>query len=384
MSSRTAGAGSIRSAVGLTRPITTAAGRNRNNRWFWVPPRAATSTPVYAPALVAFVGGTELGLALGAQSQRPVGWFPLGPREAYVPPYTADRRYYQRINANARVPEAALNDRWQRAEHHEALRADRAQRGVRQPPLRHRGLRPTTFARSQPVQQARLHVAADKIATAPVAAVSAPPAPTMALAAQAAKPGQPQPQAQADRPSGSAGSAGPARDRADPLRRHGDDRAAHAERCPAACRARSAHRLDHSRTRRRRAPSPTCRSSRRTAAPRRRRASRRIPTPSVAAAGPGVRANRAAATRRGPTSSVRVSRRRPTRLFSRRVPASRRVRTSSIRVSRRRTRLSRSIPASRSRRGRVSRRIRRPTRPSRRRMPASRRGRTSSMRRRRR
>lgn len=165
---------------------------HRGDRWFWVPPERREHS-VYAPALVAFVGGTELGLALGVQS-RPVGWFPLGPREAYVPPYTADRRYYQRINANARVPEAALNDRWQRAEHHEALRADQHNEQF----ANHRFatvVSANDFARSRPVQQARLHVAADKIATAPVAAVSAPPAPTMALAAQAAKPGQPQAQA---------------------------------------------------------------------------------------------------------------------------------------------------------------------------------------------
>ncbi|MBS0524746.1 MAG: FecR domain-containing protein [Proteobacteria bacterium] len=167
---------------------------HRDNRWFWVPPERREHA-VYAPALVAFVGGTELGAAIGAQNRRPVGWFPLGPREAYVPPYTADRHYYQRINANARVPEAALNDRWQRAEHHEALRADQHNEQ-----LANRRFATVVsaddFSRSRPVQQARLHVAADKIAAAPVAAVSAPPAPTMALAAQAAKPGQPPPQAQ--------------------------------------------------------------------------------------------------------------------------------------------------------------------------------------------
>jgi hypothetical protein len=167
---------------------------HRGDHWFWVPPERHEHA-VYAPALVAFVGGAELGAALGAQ-HRPVGWFPLGPREPYVPPYTSDRRYYQRINADARVPEPVLNDRWQRAERHEALRADEHNEQ-----LANRRFATVVsaddFARSRPVQQARLHVAADKIATAPVAAVSAPPAPTMALAAQAAKPGQPQPQAQA-------------------------------------------------------------------------------------------------------------------------------------------------------------------------------------------
>ena len=35
----------------------------RNNRWFWVPPQRDVR-PVYAPALVAFVGGTELAVTL--------------------------------------------------------------------------------------------------------------------------------------------------------------------------------------------------------------------------------------------------------------------------------------------------------------------------------
>ena len=157
---------------------------------------------VYAPALVAFVGGTELGVALGAQNRRPVGWFPLGPREAYVPPYTADRAYYQRINANARVPDATLNDRWQRAERHEALQADR--RTSRWPTAASpRWSRPTTSPAGGRSSRPACKVAADKVAAAPVAAVAAPPAPTMALAAQpanrTAQPAQPQAQA-ANRP----------------------------------------------------------------------------------------------------------------------------------------------------------------------------------------
>jgi hypothetical protein len=170
---------------------------NRNNRWFWVPPDRREHS-VYAPALVAFVGGTELGAAIGAQNRRPVGWFPLGPREAYVPPYTADRAYYQRVNANAQVPANAMNDRWQRAERRQALTAN-------DPNEKFANRRFATvvpaedFARSRPVQQSRINVAADKIAAAPVAAVAAPPAPTMALAAQPAN-RTAQPQAAAHQP----------------------------------------------------------------------------------------------------------------------------------------------------------------------------------------
>ena len=49
-------------------------------RWGWIPgPREQRA--VYAPALVAFVGG--VGIGVGGN----VAWFPLGPREVYVPTY---------------------------------------------------------------------------------------------------------------------------------------------------------------------------------------------------------------------------------------------------------------------------------------------------------
>jgi uncharacterized protein DUF6600/FecR-like protein len=170
---------------------------HRGDRWFWVPP-GRNEHSVYAPALVAFVGGTELGVAIGAQNRNPVGWFPLGPREAYVPPYTTDRAYYQRLNANAGVPANAMNDRWQRAEQHQTLTANNPNEQLAN--RRFATVVPAAdFASSRPVQQSRIQVSADKIATAPAAAVSAPPAPTMALAAQPAN-RTAQPQAAANQP----------------------------------------------------------------------------------------------------------------------------------------------------------------------------------------
>jgi hypothetical protein len=62
-------------------------------RWVWVP-GAAVARPVYAPALVVFVGGEGWTPSAGAG----IGWFPLGPREVYVPPYRVSPAYVQRIN----------------------------------------------------------------------------------------------------------------------------------------------------------------------------------------------------------------------------------------------------------------------------------------------
>jgi hypothetical protein len=68
------------------------------NRWCWVPGPVAVR-PVYAPALVAFVGGT--GIAIGAGPG--VAWFPLAPGEVYVPYYRGSRRYVERLNVTNTV-----------------------------------------------------------------------------------------------------------------------------------------------------------------------------------------------------------------------------------------------------------------------------------------
>ncbi len=65
--------------------------------WAWVPGTRIVR-PVYAPALVAFVGGANWNVSMRLGSG-PVGWFPLGPREVYVPAYRVTPEYVQRVNA---------------------------------------------------------------------------------------------------------------------------------------------------------------------------------------------------------------------------------------------------------------------------------------------
>ncbi len=67
------------------------------NRWGWVPGPAVVR-PVYAPALVVFVGGRDFGVGIGVAGGAPVGWFPLGPREVYVPGYHVSRNYFHNVN----------------------------------------------------------------------------------------------------------------------------------------------------------------------------------------------------------------------------------------------------------------------------------------------
>ncbi len=69
----------------------------RGGYWGWVPGPMVVR-PVYAPALVGFVGG-RFGVGVGFGSGfSGVAWFPLGPRDVYIPGYRASPRYVQNIN----------------------------------------------------------------------------------------------------------------------------------------------------------------------------------------------------------------------------------------------------------------------------------------------
>lgn len=66
--------------------------------WFWVPGRIV-ERPVYAPALVAFVGGPHFSLSLSVGGGGGgVAWFPLGPGEIYRPAYHVSTAYVQNVN----------------------------------------------------------------------------------------------------------------------------------------------------------------------------------------------------------------------------------------------------------------------------------------------
>ncbi|HYM78332.1 MAG TPA: DUF6600 domain-containing protein [Candidatus Dormibacteraeota bacterium] len=65
-----------------------------NSGWFWVPGPVVVR-PVWAPALVAFVGG---GPGFRFSAGLGVGWFPLAPGEVYVPGYHVSRNYVNNVN----------------------------------------------------------------------------------------------------------------------------------------------------------------------------------------------------------------------------------------------------------------------------------------------
>ena len=65
------------------------------NRWGWVP-GSRQARPVYAPALVGFVGGH--GALETGRGRDGVGWFPLAPNEPWRPGFRASPRYIEGVN----------------------------------------------------------------------------------------------------------------------------------------------------------------------------------------------------------------------------------------------------------------------------------------------
>ncbi len=66
-------------------------------RWAWIPGNYV-ARPVYAPALVAWIGSSGWSIGFSFGSVPAYGWFPLGPREVYVPYYRASPVYVRQIN----------------------------------------------------------------------------------------------------------------------------------------------------------------------------------------------------------------------------------------------------------------------------------------------
>ena len=65
-------------------------------------PGAVVARPVYAPALVAFIGGAGWGVTLAGGAALPaVGWVPLAPREVYHPYYRASVAYVRNVNVTS-------------------------------------------------------------------------------------------------------------------------------------------------------------------------------------------------------------------------------------------------------------------------------------------
>ncbi|HEX5682884.1 MAG TPA: DUF6600 domain-containing protein [Ideonella sp.] len=66
-------------------------------RWCWAP-GTYVRRPVYAPAMVAWVGGSNFSMSIRVGGGQPVGWVPLAPREQYYPAYRHSHVHIKQVN----------------------------------------------------------------------------------------------------------------------------------------------------------------------------------------------------------------------------------------------------------------------------------------------
>lgn len=65
--------------------------------WMWAPGRVVPR-PVYAPALVGWIGRPGWSVSISIGTVPAVGWFPLAPREVYVPAHRHSPAYVRNVN----------------------------------------------------------------------------------------------------------------------------------------------------------------------------------------------------------------------------------------------------------------------------------------------
>ncbi|MES3024876.1 MAG: DUF6600 domain-containing protein, partial [Pseudomonadota bacterium] len=95
-----------------------------NQRWCWAPGRHS-GRPAWAPALVGWIGGSNWSLSFGSRHHAPAqGWYPLAPRESYVPHYRHSARLLRRFNENT---QKQVNPEWREHRRHGLTVAPHAQ-----------------------------------------------------------------------------------------------------------------------------------------------------------------------------------------------------------------------------------------------------------------
>ena len=156
-------------------------------KWGWVPGRLGLK-PVYAPALVAFVGGgSGSSWNIPLVSGKPaVAWFPLAPGEVWQPGYRASPVYMSNLNQNLVLQENPSYANQRKAEALTSISAEDFHRGK---PARAGWLRiaANTLTRAQivPPPPKPEHGANDAVRTAAVTRAAPPASPAPSPAAKA-------------------------------------------------------------------------------------------------------------------------------------------------------------------------------------------------------
>ena len=171
--------------------------------WGWVPapPRSegvAYVRPVYAPALVAWVGGPHFAIGVGVgggqnESGESVGWFPLAPREVYVPSYRVSRNYVNNVNvSNTTVNSTVVNNYYNNTVVNNNVNVTNVKYVNQSVPGAVAATTPRAFTGAQSVNKNAVKVDQREVASAPVRAFTPSAAPAkqavLGTGAAAAKP----------------------------------------------------------------------------------------------------------------------------------------------------------------------------------------------------
>lgn len=130
------------------------------SRWSWAPGRHI-SRPVWAPALVGWVGGSNWSLSFGTGGHHYMpaqGWYPLTPYDMFVPHYRARHDHLSRINHGLRP---------RRDRHHDHRRGHRPP-GLTVVPQEHFGIRNV-------IEVSKMPKTAAPVAVLPGAGAAPPP-----------------------------------------------------------------------------------------------------------------------------------------------------------------------------------------------------------------
>jgi hypothetical protein len=150
-------------------------------RWGWVPGKLVAD-PLYAPALVGFLGTAGVGLSYPDAVGPAIAWFPLAPGEAYWPGYTADLETIHRINRPSVADVATIGPAVDGLPPAPIVNGAYRNRGFA------RAVPRSVFTSGRPVRPALLTLPERRLANAPLLAGSpqiGPPPPRPVQAAQA-------------------------------------------------------------------------------------------------------------------------------------------------------------------------------------------------------
>jgi len=140
---------------------------NLHGTWAWVP-GPVRSRAYYAPALVAFVGGSNFQLSIAGSNVGAVAWFPLAPREVYRPSYPVSRRYFENINqSNTVINNTTIINQYNNSNVGNVVHANREITGAVV------AVAASAFVQAQPVSRAEQRISPEAIAGRPVLAVPA-------------------------------------------------------------------------------------------------------------------------------------------------------------------------------------------------------------------